>query len=120
MSTLPVAQAILSVNAGSSSLKFALYPVQGEQVGEALLTGNFEGLQPQGQPTLAWRWQGRAQQQTLSAGRADPFDAALQELQRVLQSTPGLPALQAVAHRVVHGGEQHTRAVLAKIGRAHV
>ena len=113
MSTSPASQAILSVNAGSSSLKFALYPVQGERVGEALLTGNFEGLQPQGQPTLCWRWQGRAQQQTLSVDSADPFDIALQELQRVLQSTPGLPALQAVAHRVVHGGEQHTRAALA-------
>ena len=44
--------------------------------GEALLTGNFEGLQPQGQPTLSWRWQGRAQQHTLNAGSADPFDAA--------------------------------------------
>ena len=113
MSPSPASQAILSVNAGSSSLKFALYPVQGDQVGDALLTGNFEGLQPQGQPTLSWRWQGRTQQQTLSAGSADPFDAALQELQRVLQNTPDLPALQAVAHRVVHGGEQHTRAVLA-------
>ena len=113
MSPAPASQAILSVNAGSSSLKFALYPVQGDQVGEALLTGNFEGLQPQGQPTHSWRWQSRAQQHTLNAGSADPFDAALQELQRVLQSTPGLPALQAVAHRVVHGGEQHSRAVLA-------
>ena len=106
-------QAILSVNAGSSSLKFALYPTQGKAVGEALLTGAFEGLQPQGQASLSWRWQGQARQLDLDAGNADPFAAALQKLQRVLQNTPGLPALQAVAHRVVHGGERYTRAVLA-------
>ncbi len=103
--------AVLSVNAGSSSLKFAVYPVQGQTVGDALLTGAFEGLEPQGQPVVAWTWQGARQHQALSSETDDPFDAALQHLQQLLHSTPGLPALRAVAHRVVHGGEAFTASV---------
>ena len=45
---------ILVLNAGSSSLKFAVYPVLSAQVGDALLTGAFEGLEPQGQPLMRW------------------------------------------------------------------
>jgi acetate kinase len=37
---------ILSVNAGSSSLKFALYPIESDSLGDALLSGNIEGLEP--------------------------------------------------------------------------
>ena len=103
--------AVLSVNAGSSSLKFAIYPVQGQAVGNALLTGTFEGLEPGGQALLSWTNHGPRQREALSTGTSDPFDAALQRLQQLLQDTPGLPALQAVAHRVVHGGEAYTQAV---------
>ena len=110
-----MAGAILSVNAGSSSLKFAVYPVQAAGIGEALLTGAFEGLEPQGQARLRWTWQGQARAQALSALAGDPlddpFNTALQHLQALLTSTPGLPALSAVAHRVVHGGEAFTHAV---------
>ena len=47
---------ILSVNAGSSSLKFALYPViaSSVKVSEAEMTGNIEGLAPSGKPTISW------------------------------------------------------------------
>jgi len=103
--------AILSVNAGSSSLKFAVYPVRGQDVGDALLTGTFEGLEPQGQPMVSWAWQGQRQRATLASDASDPFEAALNRLQQLLQDTPGLPALRAVAHRVVHGGEAHTQPV---------
>ena len=103
--------AILSVNAGSSSIKFAAYPVQGSGIGQALLSGTFEGLEPQGQPHLRWTVQGHTQQQALTTTAHDPFDAALQRLQQLLAETPGLPRLQAVAHRVVHGGEAFTAPV---------
>lgn len=103
--------AILSVNAGSSSLKFAVYPVQQALVSKALLTGSFEGLEPQGQPRLCWTWQGQAHSEALTSGQGDPFDTALARLQHLLQHTPGLPALHGVAHRVVHGGQAYTQAV---------
>ena len=103
--------AILCVNAGSSSLKFAVYPVQGSDVGDAMLTGNFEGLEPSGQPSLCWTQDKRSERQALTVTGEDPFDSALESLAQLLLDTPGLPALQAVAHRVVHGGEAYIQAV---------
>lgn len=95
--------AILAVNAGSSSLKFSLHPRRGAQVLACGLTGRVEGLEPGGAPILLWTWQGRKQQRALPASD-QPFDTALQHLQALLAGLPGVPALQAVAHRVVHGG----------------
>ena len=102
--------AILSVNAGSSSLKFAHYPIDGHRVGDALLTGVFEGLEPQGQARLRWTLQGCLYQEALPAHVDDPFETALARLQRLLDETASLPVLRAISHRVVHGGEAFTRA----------
>ena len=106
-----MASAILSVNAGSSSIKFAVYPVQGAGIGEAWLTGAFEGLEPQGQARLRWTHNVHSSEQALDAANSDPFDIALQRLQALLADTPDLPPLCAVAHRVVHGGEAFTQSV---------
>lgn len=105
--------AVLSVNAGSSSLKFAVYPVSGQSVGNALLSGTFEGLEPQGRPRLCWTLRGRVQCEPLQTTGQDAFETALQRLQKLLYETPTLPELRAVAHRVVHGGETFKAAVLA-------
>jgi len=106
-------RAILSVNAGSSSIKFAVYPVLGNGIGAAVLTGAFEGLEPHGQARVCWTGPGRApgKIQTLPTSAGDPFDAALHRLQQLLAETPGLPALQAITHRVVHGGDVFTAPV---------
>jgi acetate kinase len=108
-----MSRAILSVNAGSSSIKFAVYPVQGHGIGNAVLTGAFEGLEPQGQARLSWTGPGIGLQpvEVLTVSGGDPFDAALQRLQQLLTSTPGLPTLQAITHRVVHGGDAFTQPV---------
>ena len=103
--------AMVSVNAGSSSLKFAVYPVMDKKVGAALLTGSFEGLEPGGQPLLSWKVNGQKHREALKISTSASFDAALQRLQVLLQDTPGLPSLRAVAHRVVHGGETYTQPV---------
>lgn len=104
--------AILSVNAGSSSLKFALYPVLGKAVQPALMSGNMQGLEPGGQPTLSWSRDGVAHEQPLPTGAGEPFAAALQGLVDLLAQQTGLPPLTAVAHRVVHGGAQFTQSVV--------
>lgn len=106
-----MSRAILSVNAGSSSIKFAVYSLPGAGIGDALLTGAFEGLEPQGQPRLGWTWQGLLRQEALSSTSNDPFDSALQRLQQLLTEHPELPELRAVAHRVVHGGDAFTAPV---------
>ena len=102
---------ILAVNAGSSSLKFSLHPRRGAQVLECVLTGRVEGLEPGGTPTLSWAWQGRKHEQALPPSE-QPFSAALQQLQALLTTLPDAPVLQAVAHRVVHGGTAYRDSVL--------
>ena len=104
--------AILSVNAGSSSLKFSVYPLAGGAVQPARLSGNMQGLEPGGQPTLSWMRDGVAHEQVLPAGSADPFAAALQGLVELLAQQTGLPPLTAVSHRVVHGGALFTNSVV--------
>jgi len=93
----PAGDAVLAVNAGSSSLKFGLYPPQGP----ALWTGEFEGLEPGGQPCL--HLAGAAPEALPSQAGDAGFDSALQRLTQLLTGT-GLH-LRAVAHRIVHGGD---------------
>ena len=103
--------AILAVNAGSSTLKFSLHPLHAGQVQPGILTGNIQGLEPQGSPEICWRQDGPQHQEPLSAGSGDPFERALQHLRALLARLPDLPPLQAIAHRVVHGGAQYTCSV---------
>ncbi|NML18390.1 acetate/propionate family kinase [Azohydromonas caseinilytica] len=103
---------ILAVNAGSSTLKFAVYPLRDGVVQSALLSGSFEGLEPQGQLRLGWaKAGGRAQQRELAAG-ADPFAQALVSLSELLETEGAALRIEAVAHRVVHGGAQYRQSVL--------
>lgn len=106
---------ILSVNAGSSSLKFALYPVTASsaKVSEAEMTGSIEGLEPSGRPSISWEIKG--QQKTTDVvvvpKGAEPFDAALLALKNLLATHFSHIALQAIAHRVVHGGSLYSASV---------
>jgi len=101
---------ILSVNAGSSSLKFALYPIHGTGVnagiGEAEVTGNIEGLEPSGHPRISFCAAGQVKESADVAVQLaqDVFDAALNTLKALLVSRFAHLRVQAIAHRVVHGG----------------
>ncbi|MFZ2122939.1 MAG: acetate/propionate family kinase [Rhodoferax sp.] len=103
---------ILSVNAGSSSLKFSLYPLARHQVTPQILSGNIEGLEPGGTPEMRWSFQGQSHSRQLSLGPEQVFAKALLSLRELLASMPNIPAMQAVAHRVVHGGAQYRASVL--------
>lgn len=121
--------AILAVNAGSSSLKFSLHAWDGGvDVGDTLLIGSVDGLEPQGQP----RWRCRAPMpagpvtkaapawRDLGAGalpsvdgdtaNATPFARALAQVQALITQHAHVP-VRAVSHRVVHGGAQYRHAV---------
>ncbi len=108
--------AILAVNAGSSSLKFSLHPLQAQQVMPAVLTGSIQGLEPRGAPEMRWSSAQNTQTQThtqmLPVSADDPFASALKHLRELLQQLPGLPAPRAVSHRVVHGGAAFSASVL--------
>ncbi len=95
---------ILAVNAGSSSLKFSLHPLQDGVVMPSVLTGSIEGLEPQGSPAMHWITPTGSQTRQLTRINEEPFQLALQSLHDLLTSLPDFPALRAVAHRVVHGG----------------
>ncbi len=103
--------AILAVNAGSSTLKFSVYPLLHGQVQASLLSGCIEGLEPAGIPMLSWTIGGRRQQRQIELGAEQRFAAALNCLKALLEAENSIPALAAVAHRVVHGGHE-TRAGL--------
>ncbi len=104
--------AILAVNAGSSTLKFSLHPLNAGQVQPSVLTGNIQGLEPGGTPEMGWTLAGQSQRQVLPAGAGSPFQRALSSLRELLTTQPGVPAIEAVAHRVVHGGKQFRASVI--------
>lgn len=104
--------AILAVNAGSSTLKFSLYPRQGREVGASVLGGTIQGLEPGGQPHIEWTWQGRTLSRQLPKAEGDAFTPALQHLGELLAGQADLPAIEAVAHRVVHGGPDYAASVV--------
>ena len=103
--------AILAVNAGSSTLKFSVHPLQNQGVLDPVLIGNIQGLEPAGQPRMDWIWQGQRHQRALPTMEGTPFERALHALHGLLAELPALPPLRAVAHRVVHGGHQYQHSV---------
>ncbi len=102
---------ILAVNAGSSSLKFALHPYRGGDIRRALISGNIEGLEPNGKPVMSWRSGGESHRADLPAAD-DPFMDALASLRALLTDNPAFDRPRAIAHRVVHGGSDYRGSVV--------
>jgi acetate kinase len=101
---------ILAVNVGSSSIKFALYAVRDNTVGDAEMSGAIEGLEPAGHARIQWSTKGESRQTdtiAIAAGQ-DSFEAALTQLKELLHTNFSHIILQAIAHRVVHGGTLFT------------
>ncbi len=105
---------ILAVNVGSSSIKFALYSVREKNVGDAEMSGAIEGLEPSGHARIQWASKGEAKHnETIAiAAEQDPFEAALSRLKQLLQTDYSHITLQAIAHRVVHGGTLYTASIV--------
>jgi acetate kinase len=95
--------AVLAVNAGSSSLKFALYPHADGAVQAARLSGCFEALQPGGAPSLRLQTAQGETRQAL-AGTGDGYARALARLDGLVGELGGGVRIDAIAHRIVHGG----------------
>ncbi len=104
--------AILAVNVGSSTLKFSIHPRQGDQVQARVFSGSIQGLEPGGAPLMEWEFRGQRQNRPLPSRASDPFGQALRSLSELLGTEPALPAIEAVAHRVVHGGRDFSASVL--------
>ena len=105
---------ILAVNVGSSSIKFALYVVRDNTVGEAEMSGAIEGLVPADRARIQWSSKGESRQTetiAIAAGQ-DSFEAALAQLKDLLHTNFSHINLQAIAHRVVHGGKLFTASTI--------
>ena len=105
---------ILAVNVGSSSIKFALYAVRDNTVGEAEMSGAIEGLEPAGRARIRWAPKGESRQTdtiAIAAGQ-DSFETALTQLKELLHTNFSHITLQAIAHRVVHGGTLFTASTI--------
>ena len=102
---------VLAVNAGSSTLKFALYAVDDTGDGPVLLAGCVDGLTATGPLAMSWTVKGVAADESVPCPTGDRFACALQALQRLVSRELTGTTLLAVAHRVVHGGGVYLQAV---------
>jgi acetate kinase len=97
----PLEDIALCLNAGSSSLKFALFRVT-DQAEESLAMGAIEHLGSLSARATLTAGEHRAERACAHADMADALNAAFQ-----LLDEQGLPAPTLVGHRVVHGGQAH-------------
>ena len=108
-------RAILAVNAGSSSIKFALYPVHHALVDSANLSGVVEGLEPGGKPSISMDIRGDKQVFPLTVSTDDEgskFAQALTSLRLLLEQHSQQEHVVAVAHRIVHGGDRYAQSIV--------
>lgn len=109
--------AILAVNIGSSSLKFSTHPVLANgvvrSVGSSVFGGNIQGLEPGGKPFVSWSRNGDRHEAPLQQQDGeDGLQAALRALKTLLAEELQDQTILAVAHRVVHGGDHFSRAIV--------
>ncbi|MFM8700708.1 MAG: acetate/propionate family kinase [Hyphomicrobiales bacterium] len=105
---------ILVLNAGSSSVKFALVDVDPTGGERELARGHVDGL------GLSPRWSVRQSNGTMETG--EPWlegtlvthKAAIGHILAWIDQHHGLSTLMAAGHRVVHGGEAFTEPVILK------
>lgn len=96
-------QAILTINSGSSSLRFALYA--GEESLPRILSGKFDRV---GLPTatLSFRDAGMSRNEERSVEASD-HAACIPLLLSLLADKAGNYCVSAIGHRVVHGGPRY-------------
>lgn len=101
-------QHLLTLNAGSSSIKFALFDNAGEL--SERVRGQVEGIGAT--PQLDVEQGGKTSRQQLSAQDVHDHSSALGAILACLERTVGRIAVTAVGHRVVHGGVEFTQSVV--------
>ncbi len=105
-----MSRAILTINAGSSSIKFALYALDGTLARHPDLSGQIDGLGAAARLLAKDAGGERVADNALPAGigHAAAFDALLAWLEAHAQDSR---RIVAVGHRVVHGGERYSQPV---------
>ncbi len=102
-------KAVLVLNAGSSSLKFALFPVENGLADRPCVSGQVEGLGAS--PTFSVR-NGDGRKQTEAVATSGELGTqhrdALSHLFRWLETNSPAIDIVAAGHRVVHGGDRYS------------
>ena len=107
-------QALLVINSGSSSVKFAAYDVGPDSVLSRIVNGRIEGIGNVPR-LLAWGQDGALLENQSIAVSADSMlgpEEAFKQLFDWLSQHLADRSLLAVGHRVVHGGDKFTRPAL--------
>ena len=107
-------QALLVINSGSSSVKFAAYGVESDSALTRIASGRIEGI-GSAPRLLAWGQDGAPLEDRIIAVSADPVlgrEEAFKQLFDWLTQHAAGRTLLAAGHRVVHGGEKFTRPAL--------
>lgn len=100
-------EALLTLNAGSSSVKFRLFELSADL--PYLLGGKISGIG--GNPTFQVHWQEDSRDETQALPPHDDIDAAMAFVLDWLKRNAGQWRVRACAHRIVHGGPDYDRAV---------
>nr|MBL8410628.1 acetate/propionate family kinase [Dechloromonas sp.] len=102
-------QGILTINAGSSSIKFALFPLDHPISPDAEVSGQIDGIGAETTKMVAKNRAGeRIADQVLEGSKvshAQAFDALL----KWFTASHASWSIVAVGHRVVHGGERYSQ-----------
>jgi acetate kinase len=101
-----MAQSVLVLNSGSSSIKFALYRVRGAELRERVLGGQVAGIRESPQLVVTDAQGRRALPLEPAADPAAAPARALDQLLDWLDAQLAHERLSAIGHRVVHGGER--------------
>lgn len=112
---------VLSVNTGSSSIKFALYDLSSsvDVDRKVIFSGMFEGLESNGQSRLILIENDKKTIKDINLVSQERLSEAITYLKDYLQIYLGkknFGAIDAIAHRVVHGGVKFKSSVLISDG----
>ncbi len=105
-------QAILTINAGSSSIKFALFPLNHQISPQAEVSGQIDGIGTSATKMVAKDKAGEKIADQMIAGERVSHDLAFDALLKWFQATQAGWQIVAVGHRVVHGGERYSKPTL--------
>ena len=102
-------QAILTINAGSSSIKFALFPLAKPISPEAEFSGQIDGIGTSATKMVAKDRSGNRIADQAIPGEQVSHDQAFDALLKWFQATQTGWQIIAVGHRVVHGGDRYSQ-----------
>jgi len=105
---------ILILNSGSSSIKFALFEGEAELVD--CIRGQIDGLGAHDPHLTAEQGGRKITDEHVDAAKAADHEAALGLVLGLLDKTIGKTAIEAVGHRVVHGGVEFSESVVIDAG----